>query len=436
MQKAKKAVCSAAVGLFLAGFIALHNADAAESQPAAQEQLQADMSKFMVLGDSIPFGYMLGYTKSDGTPLPQVSPELVPHSWPKLIANQAQTQMVLPFDAELPDNLSVPGYMLKDMTIKYSALLEIEDIAEATGLVFSKYAANAEYGDLTPVGYLLKKNPTAVAVMIGNNDVLGAAIYANTVLKTPVASFEAMYENLVAALADAAPSRAVVVATIPDVASIAYLVPVATMPHQTLSYPAVNYDDGKAYTLLSTDFITLSGVQKMQSSAQLIKCPGTSAPVLQCSGDILTSDEVAEISGHTKLLNNAIRKAADKRSNVAVMNFDQLFNDLLHGSLTVAPAGKEFALFKQKPGIAVDGKRYTLAYGGGLFSKDGIHPSKLGHGVLANEMIRTFNQKFTLSIPLVDLGTIAAADELANPAPAAADSRALEKSRSLFQGGR
>ncbi len=97
MRKAKKAVCSAAAGLFLAGFMALQHADAAGGgQPAAKKQMQADMSSFMVLGDSIPFGYMAGYTKSDGTPLPQVAPELVPHSWPKLVANQAGVTMLLP----------------------------------------------------------------------------------------------------------------------------------------------------------------------------------------------------------------------------------------------------------------------------------------------------------------------------------------------------
>ncbi|MGR0480586.1 MAG: SGNH/GDSL hydrolase family protein [Candidatus Electronema sp. V4] len=390
------------------------------------------MSSFMVLGDSIPFGYMAGYTKSDGTPLQQAAPELVPHSWPKLVANQAGITMLLPFTSVTPDNLSVPAYMLEDMTKKYSVLRQVEKIAQATDLVFAGYAANAEYGDMTPVEYLLKKNPSTVAVMIGNNDVLGAAIYANTILKTPASTFEEKYEQLVAALADAATSRSVVVATIPDVSSIPFLMSVQTMPDQTLSYPAVNYGGTDKYQIQSTDFITLSGVQKMQASTQLIKCPSSSNPAPQCSGDILTNGEVAEISSHTKLFNDAIRKAAGKRGNVAVMSFDRLFSRLLHGTLTAAPVGKEFALLKQKPGIAVDGKRYTLAYGGGLFSKDGIHPSKLGHGVLANEMIKTLNQNFSANIPLLDLGPVAAGDELANPTPAAADSRTLEKSRSLF----
>ncbi len=320
------------------------------------------------------------------------------------------------------------------MTKKYSELKAVERLAEATALVFAGYAA--EHGDMTPVEYLLKKNPSTVAVMIGNNDVLGAAIYANTILKTPASVFEEKYEQLVAALADAEnTNRAVAVSTIPDVSSIPFFVSVQTMSPQPLSYTAANHD-GTPYQIQSDDFITLTGVQKMQNSTQLVKCPGSSNPAPQCSGDILTSGEVAEISSHTKSLNDAIRKAADKRGNVAVMSFDRLFSRLLRGTRTAVPVGKAFTLLKQQPGIAVADKRYTLAYGGGLFSKDGIHPSKLGHGVLANEMIRTLNRNFSANIPLLDLGPVAAGDELANPvAPAAADSRAFEKSRSLFQRG-
>ncbi len=432
MLQAKKTVCFAAAGLLLAGFMALQSAEA-----AGEQLVPSAMSHFMVLGDSIPFGYMAGYTNSeDGSALPQVSPQLVPHSWPKLVANQAGSTMLLPFTSTTPDNLAVPGYALGDMTKKYSELKAVERLAQATDLVFAGYAA--EYGDMSPVEYLLKKNPSAVAVMIGNNDVLGAAIYANTALKTPADVFEQKYEDLVKTLADAEnTNRAVVVSTIPDVSSIPFLVSVQTMSPQPLSYSAINYGGTEKYQIQSTDFITLSGVQKMQTSSQLIKCPGSSNSAPRCSGDILTSAEVAEISSHTKLLNDAIRKAAGKRNNVAVMNFDQLFNRLRRGTLTAAPTGKSFTLLKQQPGIVVDGKRYTTAYGGGLFSKDGIHPSKLGHGVLANEMIKTLNQNFSANIPLLDLGPVAAGDELANPvAPAAADSSAFEKSRSLFQHSR
>jgi lysophospholipase L1-like esterase len=55
-------------------------------------------------------------------------------------------------------------------------------------------------------------------------------------------------------------------------------------------------------------------------------------------------------------------------------------------------------------GVVIGGTRYTTAYlRGGLFSRDGVHPSSLGHGLLANEFIRAINARFGGVIPPVDL---------------------------------
>ena len=38
-----------------------------------------------------------------------------------------------------------------------------------------------------------------------------------------------------------------------------------------------------------------------------------------------------------------------------------------------------------------------------IFSLDGVHPSNLGHAIIANEFIEVMNTEFSLSIPLIDL---------------------------------
>ncbi|MCW5202051.1 hypothetical protein VU12_03830 [Desulfobulbus sp. US4] len=378
-----------------------------------------DMSSFMVLGDSIAFGYMAGYTGVDGQPLSQVSPELVPHAWPKLVANQAEVAMYLTFDPLPPDNLSVPGYTLSDMSSTYADLLAKNPLTE---YVMGYYAAS--YGEhSSPLDFLLAEDPSTVAVMIGNNDILGAAIYANTALKTPIPFFEQMYNNLVVSLvADA--DRAVVTATIPDVSAIPFLVSMSSVAEifpggEIPAGIAVN-EDGTGYTIQSTDYITLAGIQNLQDNElPLIKCPSSLTPSYACVGDILTQDELEEISAHTKAFNTAIRDIADQYANVAVMPFDNLFNNLA------------------KHGRVIQGKKYTLEYDGGIISKDGIHPTKLGHGILANEMIRTLNSNFAADIPKLVLNTLAAEEELADGAitpPASFDSRAFEHARQIFQG--
>lgn len=369
-----------------------------------------DMSSFMVLGDSIAFGYMAGYTDNE------VNPELVAYAWPKLVADQADVSMDLTFYAPYPDNLSVPGYALNDITRPYAELVLENPV---TAYVMGNYAATYG-GDSSPLDFLLAENPSTVAVMIGNNDILGAAIRANIVLKTPVDDFENMYSELVEDLA-ADQNRAVVTATIPDVAAIPFLVPVTEIFPRGIPADIALSEDGTPYILQQSDSITLAGLGKLTHGIPMIKCPGSGAasyPSFTCVGDILTQDELEEISAHTQAFNTVIREIADGYANVAVMPFDSLFNTL------------------SRQGIVIQGKRYTLEYDGGLISKDGIHPTKLGHGVLADEMIQTLNSNFGTDIPRLVLNTLAAEEELADGAltpPAAFNNGAFEHAREVFQ---
>ena len=55
-------------------------------------------------------------------------------------------------------------------------------------------------------------------------------------------------------------------------------------------------------------------------------------------------------------------------------------------------------------GVEVGGTTYGTAYlSGGLFSIDGIHPSALGSGILANAFITAINARFGARIPVVNL---------------------------------
>lgn len=366
-----------------------------------------DLSSFMVLGDSISFGYMVGYT-----PQP-VDPSLVTHTWPKLVADQAGVNLDVPFYSQLPDNLAVPGYTLGDMSTLYSALLAKNSL---TQLVMGFY--NYIYGDQTPVDYVLAENPTAVGVMIGNNDVLGAATNANVHLKTPVQYFQYLYSDMVSKLA-ADPERAVVVSTIPDVSAIPFLMPATDVTPFPQAIPVINYADNTPYTLTANDYISLAGIAKLNAQAlPLVKCPGLNeAPNFACSGDVLTQAEVDAISAHTDAFNIAIRTIASQYNNVAVMNFDEVFDKL------------------KENGIVIKGARYTLEYGGGLVSLDGVHPTKLGHGVLANEMIKTLNTNFATGIQPIVLHDIAANEVLAIDAltpPVALNAKAIENTQDIM----
>jgi hypothetical protein len=54
----------------------------------------------------------------------------------------------------------------------------------------------------------------------------------------------------------------------------------------------------------------------------------------------------------------------------------------------------------------------TTDYLGGVFSLDGIHPSRTGHALIANAFIEAINTRFGEAIPAVDVARIAVRDPL------------------------
>ena len=64
------------------------------------------------------------------------------------------------------------------------------------------------------------------------------------------------------------------------------------------------------------------------------------------------------------------------------------------------------------PGGSSPGGSFVIdnTYLGGLFSLDGIHPTRTGQAVIANAFIDAINTRFGESIPRVDIATVAASD--------------------------
>ena len=57
--------------------------------------------------------------------------------------------------------------------------------------------------------------------------------------------------------------------------------------------------------------------------------------------------------------------------------------------------------------ISHDGVKIDPSYpSGNFFSADGIHPSSIGQGVVANEFITTINTHYDSKIPLINISGI------------------------------
>jgi len=66
--------------------------------------------------------------------------------------------------------------------------------------------------------------------------------------------------------------------------------------------------------------------------------------------------------------------------------------------MPVVDVNAKFAEFKANPPV-FSGMPLTNSILGGLFSLDGMHPSNIGHALIANEFVKTINQAFSLTVP-------------------------------------
>ncbi len=150
-------------------------------------------------------------------------------------------------------------------------------------------------------------------------------------------------------------------------------------------------------SLGANGYFTINALFKtlQTAAAQLpVQAPPV-APTLS-GGDFIAG----AIADNVKALNLAYSQqitAAAGETNVALVDTYALFK-------TVEAAG----------GVPVNPpKCCSLAYRGGFFSLDGLHPSNTGYAILANEFIDALNAKYSLGIPDVNVGAVYAMDPYA-----------------------
>ena len=100
---------------------------------------------------------------------------------------------------------------------------------------------------------------------------------------------------------------------------------------------------------------------------------------------ILDAAEAAEIRGRIDEFNAAIREAAEEH-DAALYDAAAALREAAREGITIG-------------GIAFDTSFLT----GGLIGYDGVHPTSLGHAVLANGFLEAINEHHDAEIPLVDL---------------------------------
>jgi lysophospholipase L1-like esterase len=367
---------------------------------AAFAQQTVDLSRLVVLGDSLSAGFQNGSLFD----LQQ------PNGYASLIANQVGTTLDLPLIASpgVPNvltllspgpppvivpvlgmstgrddptvqatDLAVPGANVQDAlttrpTPAFSAITDL--VLGLPGLLGGISRSQVEWAESLA--------PTTVFLWLGSNDALSTVLTADPTTLTPVDLFQAAYEEVTNRLA--ATGATLVVANIPDVTVVPYLTSaekVAAQLGRPLSVvgPILGIGPG--------DFVTPDALPLI-----LARLSNPSLGPLP-SNVVMDAGKVA-----------VVRSAVDSYNQIIATQAQAVGAALvdIHQSLAQI----------QAEGLMVGGKQLTTDFLGGIFSLDGIHPTNTGYGIVANAFIDVINQTYGAAIPLVSLDQIHQTDPL------------------------
>lgn len=294
------------------------------------------------------------------------------------------------------NNLGVPGIRCIDYSI--------------TGYgYFNPYAARffSSPSTQSAMSVALASKPTFFSLWLGSNDVLGyatsggeGAVPGLTLTDiSPLAQFQQSYEALVQGLV--ATNAKGVLINIPDITSIPFFNTVdpkglvldanqAFQLNQAYAPLGITFNAGPNYFIIQ-DASAPGGLRQIKDGEYLLlTLPQDS---LRCGGwgslkpipkqFVLSADEVANVKSATAAFNNVIYQEAQKY-NLAYMDANSYI--------------KTF-----QSGMYWDGVKYSVNFvTGGVFSLDGVHLTPRGYALVANQIIRTINEQYKSTIPLVE----------------------------------
>jgi len=371
------------------------------SAAAAPGFAQATFTRYVALGDSLTAGFQSGglYVTSQRNSYPAIiaaqagvadfqQPTVSDPGIPSALELRSLSPLIIapkpgsgvPTNLSLArpyNNLAVPGADVHD------TLFTTTDNGGLHDLILRRQNATA-------LQQALVQQPTFVTLWIGNNDALGAAtsgIVIDGVTLTTAASFEADFRAVTNAIAASGAKMAI--ANVPDVTSIPF---VTTIPPFIVVNGAPLLIGGNPVPyigpngpLAANDFVLLTAQAELaQGKGIPVALGGSGLPLSNSS--VLSASEAATIRSRVNSYNAVIAAVANEKG-AALVDANAILTAIAH-------EGVDYG------GITFNSKFLT----GGIFSYDGVHPSRFGYALVALEFIHAINAKFGSDIPDPNLG--------------------------------
>ncbi len=380
-----------------------------------------DFSQYVALGDSLTAGYRSGGlgTQQNSYPAllhnsfhngeapapfeqPLVSAPGIPNQlqltglFPTVIEPLPGSGVPLNLFLERPyDNLGIPGAEVEDL---------LSTVSSEGNPFYDLILRNGE-GGFSAAEQALGLEPTFLSLWIGNNDALGAATAGNPDLLTPLDEFTNSYTQLIGLLAlSGAP---MVVANIPNVMVIPFVDTISPILVDPATNEPVLDGEGNFIPLFYCGEggpLPLSPTSKVLLTAGPLLGVGCGIPFpLGLVGSEGPFPEECPFPGALPDY-TILTDSQQTRINDRVAEYNEV---ILARAMAVGAAHWDaHAAFSDIAieGVEIGGINFNADFlTGGLFSYDGVHPSEIGYGVVANFFVETVNAHFGSSVPMVDL---------------------------------
>jgi lysophospholipase L1-like esterase len=375
-------------------------------------QKKADLSRFVVAGDSLSAGYQNSQLIESG----QV------HGYANVIATQAGVSLNLPLIPLLPFppplqggypqitieqgyavvtgltpvgrlstgqtlDVAVPGFTVDNLVgLRPSCKPDLTNaIAVMASEILNPTYPTCTTDPPTELAGAAALKPTTAILWIGSNDALFSLLFGGD--PTKLAEFRSSYHQAATTMAGA--SGHLVVANVPDVTLTAYLTSVPKLA----AILNLSASDLQTLGLHAGDMVTpyaFSLIAAALSSHTLLLDSIPQGPVVIRAATL--SDIRADVVAYNAVI---AQEAAD--NHATLVDIYSLINDLADN------------------GVMVGGQKLTTDFMGGLFSLDGVHPTNTGYAIIANEFIKTMNQSLHTGIPPVSIEQVSKTDPLIFP---------------------
>ncbi|MCD6376160.1 MAG: hypothetical protein J7L94_11580 [Caldisericaceae bacterium] len=285
------------------------------------------------------------------------------------------------------NNLAVPGIYVDDV---YKATTRLRSRSKSGLLdVILRNPLPDPYGYKTAFAQAKLFQPSLILCWVGMYDVLAYAQYnaINPVTEPPTTKKD--FATYFAALMDSLKSTqaAVLVGNIPDILDMPYFHTVPGVVIDTVTNTPVKDESGNTIPLVGVEegdlVLTPARVFIRQGYGLPANFPKSNGQPLP-EDVVLDKNEQAVVLDLIEGYNTAIDSICEARK-IPVVDMYSFFKEISQGT--------EIAGFKLSADFIT----------GGFYSLDGVHPSDLGHVLIANEWLRTINDNLPVSVPLINV---------------------------------